>query len=99
MALTNIFREPRREITESVIGITIIGALGYADLKFARWLQEVSGPGYNEVPWPLGMMVGLLVAAVFIFLLFLTHEVGDSICDALAERGLELRPKNRPGRR
>lgn len=39
MALSNIFREPRREITESAIGITVaaatIGGLGFGDYHLA----------------------------------------------------------------
>lgn len=39
MALSNIFREPRREITESAIGLGIFAAAAWADYHFAVWLQ------------------------------------------------------------
>lgn len=99
MALSNIFREPRREITESVVGLALAAAilvpLLWVDYHFARWFEEITGgAGNGGCPWQLGMglfgpMAGLGIMAA----LFATHELGDRACDALERRGLQLRPR------
>ena len=102
MALSNILREPRREITESAVGITaMVAVLGipiWLDYQFALWLQEVD----HGCPLPLGMFAGVLclIGAVLLFLfgwlmLHVTHEIGDSICTAFQRRGIHLRPRQR----
>lgn len=108
MALSNIFREPCREITESVVGIAvtvaIVGGFGWADYEFARWLRDAAGCAYmragacvhNNVPIVLGMLGGLLAAVLAVIALYATHAIGDEICNALQARGIHLRPRNRP---
>ncbi len=95
MALSNIFREPRREITESVVGLTVVGALMGADYCFARWLQDFTGGWNNGCPWPIGMMLGVGVGFIGIFTIVTTHAIGDGICNALQRRGVHLRPQLR----
>ena len=102
MALSNIFREPRREITESAVGTVVAVGLLAADYRFGWWFQEAlqssgaHGPGYYDGVWILGMVIGLLtiIAAYPVFFIF-PHFVGETICDFLADRGIELRPKRR----
>jgi polyferredoxin len=98
MALTNIFREPRREITEQIVGIVPIALFLFGDWKFSLWFQrQQPHPGWPDIV--LGMMVGLLIPVLIgifsVLLLFFTHYIREEICDSLAARGLELRPKNR----
>lgn len=102
MALSNIFREPRREITESVVGIVAVGttiALAfYIDNLFARWFaSQMRHPDSGD--WYFGMFIGFIgmIAALFIGsgLLVITHEIGDSLCDALEAWGIQMRPRNR----
>ena len=102
MALSNIFREPRREITESAVGLTIVGGVAYADYRFGVWFEHATtGLGSLACPCALGMLIGPLgavLAALMSFLILVaTHELGDAICNILARRGLELRPKQRRG--
>ncbi len=104
MALSNIWNEPRREITESVVGfISVIGLYIAPGIAFGFWL----GPKVADTPgkgncletcsiilsslflWPLTLAV---IAAVSAFLIFGTHSIGESICDALQNRGIRLRP-------
>jgi hypothetical protein len=88
MALPNIFREPRREITESVVGLAVFGVFGWGDYHFAQWFQEVGGP-----PWPIGIILGVAGAFIAFPILHFTHELGDAICNALEDRGIHLRPR------
>lgn len=107
MALSNIFREPRREITESVVGLAIFGGAVWADYAFAGWLQEYAGHRlYSDgtiagdyIPWPLGMVVGFVVGATALLTVVVTHALGDGICNALQNSGIHLRPRNRPQQR
>lgn len=94
MALTNTLREPRRELTESGIGLAIFGAFLYLDWHFAVWFHEVTKP-VGACPVPIGLVFGVIVMAGLIGLLFLTHAIGEWACGALANRGIELRPKQR----
>lgn len=98
MALSNMLREPRRELTESVIGIIVFVAFTYADLRFATWIKQHtlgSGPDGLGLPIVIGMLAGVAAIIGLAIILFVTHEVGDSVCNALAKGGLELRPKQR----
>lgn len=108
MALSNIFREPRREITESAVGLALsVVAIG-ADYAFALWLQEYVGAHPHKspnipytlncyyIPWPLGMGLGICGALILCLIAFITHAFGDSICNALQRNGIHLRPRNRP---
>jgi uncharacterized membrane protein YfcA len=96
MALSNFRREPRRELTESAIGIgfTIV------------WLSAdyfISSRLYHPVPknfdWPILMFVMILVGmgAPFLayLLLHLTHAVGEVVCGWLKAVNLDPRPKQR----
>lgn len=99
MALSNIFLEPRREITETLVGITAVIGPVYLDYLFASWLKVASSspnaPNPHGLPIPLGMVIGfaatLIICVAFIFI----HYVGEEICDFLARRGLHLRPTQR----
>lgn len=102
MALSNIFREPRREITEQAAGL-----LGLAVLLLPAILMTLD---YSKIEHTGGMpptflMAGFLGIAtgigwmVLLGLALLTHRIGEELCDFLANRGLELRPKNRKNRK
>lgn len=106
MTLSNIFREPRREITESAVGLAIFGVAIWADYEFAVWLQDYAGyyTGANNVtkaecPWPLGMMLGMMGTIALTLgtaiIMVASHALGDAVCNALQARGIHLRPKRR----
>lgn len=98
MTLSNTPREPRREITESVVGIAVVGIAAGADYAFARWLEQYCGydpRGVVEWPWFIGMIVGLLIGLGFVIFLLVTHAIGDAICTALESRGVQMRPRRR----
>lgn len=101
MALSNIFREPRREITESIAGVAVFSIFAIPLWFFAVWFQIdiINRPNPNLGDIVMGRVLGFLFGAVgygVIFcLLMLTHEIGEGVCNALARRGIELRPKDR----
>lgn len=98
MALSNIFREPRREIIETAVGMAIMAALIGGDYAFARWFETLCGYRSNgdaEVPWLLGLIIGLGVALIAVLLAVLTHQIGEMMCDSLQSHGVCLRPRRR----
>jgi hypothetical protein len=100
MALSNIRREPRREITESAIGIVALVLFLWGDYRFSAWFYLFTGgAAHNGCPWQVGMFLGPLFIVVLVLvglgLAYGTHALGELICDAFADGGLELRPKQR----
>lgn len=98
MALSNIFREPRREITETLVGIAALLVPLFLDYCFALWLQASEGMDKNgeyKWPWPAGMFLGFFLFFLALVVLGLAHWMGEKTCDALARRGLNLRPPRR----
>ncbi len=63
MALSNILREPRREITETLIGIMATGSFLFVDYKFAVWFEKITNNG-GACPWPLGLFMGPCIVVI-----------------------------------
>ena len=94
MALTNIFREPRREITESLFGILLVGGYLWLDFLFARCVVDENSHDYaGDVVFC--MFGGFLGTIALIGLIFFTHFVGEEICGAMRRAGFDPRPRNR----
>ncbi len=96
MALTNILREPRREITETVVGLAIIVPIVYLDYRFALWFEEATGPD-KSCPWPIGMMFGVMIAILIVMGAVAIHILGTGICNWLENNGIQMRPRQRFG--
>jgi hypothetical protein len=94
MALSNIFREPKREIIESVVGVAIVGFVLYFDWKFACWFQAQVMPT-DHVFRIIGILAGLIIFMLAFGLVIFTHWVGEGVCEILKNHGLELRPNPR----
>ena len=100
MALSNMFREPRREITETLLGIAIVGAFLSVDYAFAAWFMTWAYPP-NPVPRFLllffGMFAGPVIAgcliAVCVAVVTSVHNIGEGCCDMLEKRNIYLRPR------
>lgn len=86
MALSNIFREPRRELIETALGFAALGLFLVVDYWLACFLH-----------WYLVDSTFLLVVGslAMLFVLGLIHAVGEDIANSLARHGLELRPQRR----
>jgi hypothetical protein len=94
MALSNIFREPRREITEQLIGAVVVLGYGYADYRFGRWVEVTTLGHQRDFDLLIVSMLGGVLGTIVIGgLILYMHWIGEGICDRLARRGLELRPK------
>ncbi len=98
MALSNIFREPRREITESVIGLLVTAPIFGWIYFLSGWLRD-----HDSTPiMPLSFYIaGALLftlggAAMSAGILLITHAIGDGVCNALQRGDIHLRPRNRP---
>lgn len=96
MALSNIRKEPRREITESLVGITGLAGVIWLDYLGSNWINTGLSPK-DQCP----IVVVMVAIPVVLFILFLigmaivycTHALGEKICGALAHRGLDPRPR------
>lgn len=97
MALSNIFNEPRREITETVIGISAFSLFALYDWWFAFWFHKVSAneDGSGACSIEKSFLLGIIVAVVFVILLYVIHWIGESICNGLAKLNRDPRPKQR----
>jgi hypothetical protein len=99
MSLTNILREPRREITETVAGLVVFFGIGiplvYADYVFAVWVNRESGAYPNGCPLEIGMALGVSIFIFGIILLMLVHAIGERVCNGLESRGYRVRPVRR----
>ena len=98
MALSNTLKEPRRELTETGIGVVVIATAVGADYAFASWFANVLSPP-NSLPTGLGVFLGMMVGALLVIvtwgLLLFAHFLGEVICDSLANNGIYVRPKRR----
>lgn len=95
MALSNIAREPRREIIETVVGLVIFTAFMGLDYTLAVWIEGVTGGPHDGLPWQVGMLFGIPAGGAAIFLALFIHFLGETVCDTLQRNGIHLRPRNR----
>lgn len=106
MALSNMRIEPRREITESAIGIAALFVIIPVLVLGGVWFQYFTGGPFSirtmngdYCPWPLGILI--VVCSLFLTTLLiwglnhLTHYIGEKICDGMARIGWDPRPKQR----
>lgn len=100
MALSNIFREPRREITETIIGLMVLTPYIWVSQHLVTSCHQVPGPGgVGLTPWPVAYLLAyILVAAAIFFLIVIAigiHGTGNFVCNQLEVMGLRLRPSKR----
>lgn len=99
MALSNMRREPQREITESVIGIALFVGLATGDYFLSRYIDFTIFKEKNVV----GIIILMILIPIALFilsgvtfaLLYFTHHIGEEICGWLADRGWDPRPRDR----
>lgn len=99
MALSNILKEPRREITEQLVGTTLGGFIVCLDVIFARWFAYATYLRNADGSWYMMLIVGLILgvsgSVVMVGLIFLAHQMGEAACNALEARDVHLRPRRR----
>lgn len=95
MALSNILKEPRREITETVFGAAPVGIFVVADYWFASWLCRGSSTyGYGRDMF-VCLVLGVVVTVAFCLGIIAIHAIGDGICNILGKNGMDPRPTKR----
>jgi hypothetical protein len=99
MALSNMLNEPRRELIETAVGVVVLGTVGGGDYIFAAWVCQRSKPEYWFSDICFAMVFGLAIAVAIGLLAVGVHALGDTICNALDRRGIQLRPAQRYNRR
>lgn len=95
MALSNIFNEPRREIIETIVGLAVMALPGYVTYLIAST--------YRLWDPTLPYFLSLVFAAISLFIMLMAvigvaifiHFVGEEVCEALDDRGIRLRPRDR----
>lgn len=95
MALSNIGKEPRREIIESLLGILTFGGIIAGFVFWEIWLRSLPWPGNSPPPPTIGSIMLLIGLSILYGLLQLTHFIGEVVCDWFADQGLDPRPKQR----
>jgi len=98
MALSNTLKEPRRELTETGIGVAVIATAIGADYAFASWFIAYFPPN-GSFPHAFAIILAMLIGALLVLLLWafflFAHFLGEVICDSLANNGIYVRPKRR----
>ncbi|HWY35705.1 MAG TPA: hypothetical protein VNX68_13755 [Nitrosopumilaceae archaeon] len=92
MALSNTFKEPRREIIETIVGLIIFIPFAIIDYKITWWLL-MWDPGDYNFGGALVASTGLLCLVILLFVII--HAIGDVICTKLEQAGFQIRPRQR----
>jgi hypothetical protein len=102
MAISNLRNEPRREITESVIGILTVAIMlplyVYACHRFVMMFDPSPSDYYPAhiftilFGWAIG---GTAIAVIYWLLVYFTHDVGEFVCGWMKNLGFDPRPKIR----
>ena len=99
MALSNMLNEPRREITETVVGIAVVVPFAWLDYYFACGLWESAKGTKDSMPFVVALFFTAFTLAglgfMLVMFLLLVHGLGDIACNALERRGFQLRPRQR----
>jgi hypothetical protein len=90
MALSNMLREPRREITETVVGVLLIGIVLVGYISGACWLAA-----RTNLDMPAAFFLELTAASALVLFVLVGHWIGETVCDALQDHGVHLRPQKR----
>lgn len=94
MALSNIFNEPRREITETAVGLTICAPFVVLDYYLSVYWQSHDRDTVWFGLYLLIVGMGLIGgAAVLALLTVVAHALGERLCNVLQDRGIHLRPR------
>lgn len=105
MALDNMAVEPRREITETLVGLALALPVIYLDYLFAAWfVPACKDPNFHGF-W--AMALGMVIGAVGLFIggvlamilsyiaLVAIHALGEVGCAIIEAFGIQIRPKQR----
>lgn len=96
MTISNMANEPRRELTESAVGLLVCAAVLTGVAWYLWWLTLLLHswfPGNSMSDDFITALVGsILLGIVLAIAIPFTHFIGDLICDFFGDHGLHLRP-------
>jgi ABC-type Fe3+ transport system permease subunit len=97
MALSNIFREPRRELIEQGIGtLVVLGIVaGWCAVGTVICWVDRYPLSNSTAEFAASMALALPVIALAVAILFLSHALGEWACNRLEAAGIHLRPRQR----
>jgi hypothetical protein len=90
MALSNIFTEPRREITETAVGLSLIGVVlgGYIYGAYAMASMAKSEFRSFESDMFSAFFVEFFATLLLVGFVAVAHALGEFVCGALDKRGI-----------
>ena len=95
MALNNIIKEPRREFTETGVGIglTVLGfiVLYWPSSAVAQWFCAQVRDDAGWVFWSTALTMMIVIGLLAWAALAIVHNFGERFCNNLAARGTEIR--------
>jgi hypothetical protein len=96
MALSNVLREPRRELIEQGFGILVAGGFVGIDYIAASLIYaNLMGPTHMTGDFVFAVFIAA-VSIIFVgFAFVLIHWVGEGVCNSMARRGYDPRPETR----
>ena len=100
MALSNIGKEPIREINETLVGLAAAIVLIALDVMVTYWIMGKYDEGANLPPYGVSFALLLvwvpaavvLMGGLVSLLINGIHSLGESICNTLQAHGIHLRP-------
>lgn len=99
MALSNLFKEPRREITETLVGLFLLIPVFWVTHQISRaMLADLPHtPTFIDLLLThlLGGFFTMAGTAALVAAAFGVHALGEQVCNWLDEHGLRLRSKER----
>jgi hypothetical protein len=97
MALSNIFREPRRELIEQGVGLVGFTGLVLCDQAAAAIMCLVvdGTTSVEAAEWAVASAMAIPLGFMIVGVMVLMHAAGEALCNSLQSRGVHLRPRQR----
>jgi small neutral amino acid transporter SnatA (MarC family) len=94
VALSNMRKEPKREIIETVLGFVVFVAYCYLANKFAWWFYRTVDPNDADSVF-LGYVIAIFAVPIGWTLMLFIHFIGEKASNILGNMGLDPRPNPR----
>jgi uncharacterized BrkB/YihY/UPF0761 family membrane protein len=99
VALSNVFREPRRELIETGVGAVIVAGIVVITTIPATYIANTMtrvDPKFDySLAFVLGVAIVVVAGLLTCLIAMIVHSVGEEVCDKLEKNGIRLRPKER----
>lgn len=97
MALSNILREPRRELIEQGFGVVALAAIVVVNVSvaIAMCLLFDGTVHVSSREFVAADLTGVVATGILIVILLAIHALGESVCEAMARHDRDPRPTQR----